>query len=347
MGILVLLIGQVCFANSEHYFENELEWPTHLSESKYKIGPILHQYQKFPTSSHYFHDGVDFLGSPFQKVFTPITGTIDAGYYSYLDNPDGSAEKTYLSLRDIPKEDKEPKLWGKNYFEISITDEFGNRFEFHHIDRDSLPLNILESVYNNSIVFQDMQIGNIIPWPNKVLGADYSHIHYNIISKHGERLNPFWFSKKIPDTTPPKTSTVYFQLEEPCPETGRVNHYSTSKLFEEDKPTHIVLKTTDLITGNHFPHPPTKIHTTFSNGETHLLDFTYSMLTSGLSHDIRDVYVDMLCIGPKEAPFILKASKSFNFYMKIPLPENFSGSASISVFDYAKNETNILVNVKN
>ncbi len=224
MGILILLIGQVCFANSEHYFENELKWPTHLSDSKYKIGPILHQYQKFPGSSHYFHEGVDFLGEPFQKVFTPVSGVIDGGYYSYTSKDNGASEKTYISLKDIPRDDKEPKLWGKHYFEISITDEFGNRFEFHHIDRTTLPLNILKSIYDGSVVIQDMQIGNIIPWPNKVLGADYNHIHYSVLSEQGEQLNPFWFSKKIPDTTEPEASLAYFQLKEPCPETGRVDH---------------------------------------------------------------------------------------------------------------------------
>lgn len=347
LGVLFLLISQISFAVSSDYSENSLNWPVDLRDNEYKVGPILHQYQNFPASDHYFHEGVDLLGAPYQDVFTPVSGTIDAGYYSYVSAKDGTSIKTYISLRDIDPKDRDPKLWGANYFEISITDIFGNRFEFHHIDRLSLPLNIFHAVKNSEFIHEGMKIGNIIPWPLKVLGTDYSHIHYSIISKDGTtQLNPLWFSKKIKDTKAPEILETLFQLKAACPKTGRVKHFSVTRLSELDDPTHIIIRTKDFLGENHFPHPPTLIKTEFSDGSYHFLDFRYSMLFNQEHANINNVYVEELCYGDPSYPFFLKASETFDFYMKIPIPENFSGSASIIVSDYAGNETNTLVNIK-
>lgn len=346
-----LILGSTVLAAptsySEDYVENSLKWPSPVRNNIYKFGPLLHQYQKFPGSAHYFHEGVDLLGDPDQKVFTPVSGIIDGGYYSYKENEDGTGEKTYLSLNDIPPGDSEPKLWGDNYFEISITDEFGYRFEFHHINKSLLPANILEAIKNSSYVLAGMQIGNILKWPRKVLGANYSHIHYSIVSPEGTQLNPFWFSEKITDEKPPAIANVYFQLKKPCPESGRVKYFSKTSLSETDEPTHLLINAKDFLGDNHFPHAPTAVQTSFSNGDSHIFDFRYSMMSAGQHLNINDVYVNRICIGDPAHPFILKASKNFDFYIKVPLPEKFSGSAEISIFDYAGNETTALVNIKN
>lgn len=346
MGILFLLLSLSAFGESQDYERNSLQWPTALSESEFKLGPNLHQYQKFPGLDEYFHEGVDVVGEPFQKIYAPVSGYIDAGYYAYETLPDGSSKKSYISINDFEGKNPGPEYWGPKYFEVSITDVHGNRFEIHHVDRRILPLEIRRAVKENAFILQGVLVGNITPWPNKVLGADYNHIHYSVLSPEGVQLNPYWFSQKIKDTTPPKVSTVYYQLKRSCPESGRVMHHFVSSLKPGDRPTHIIIKAKDLIDENHFPQAPTKISAQFSNGESYKQDFSYSMMVESQHVNIHDLYTDKICLGPKSDVFILKASDNFDFSFKVPLPENFSGTASITFSDFSGNETNTLVNVK-
>ncbi len=341
--ILLFLSSSFSFASSEHYDENSLNWPMEVSQSVYRFGPLLHQYQKFPGNEHYFHGGSDLVGEPYQDVFTPVSGIIDGGYYKYDSFADGSSIKSYVSIKDLNGKPPGPEFWGDRYFEISLTDIHGTRFEFHHVDPVTLPRFIKEAIFKEDFIFKGTKVGNIIPWPNQILGVFYNHIHYNILSKDGTQLNPFWFSKKVPDSTAPKVDAVYFKLEEACPRSGLVDHYFVRDLKPGDEPTDLVIKTTDRIDDNRFPHAPTKIVARFSDGSTQILDFSYELLSD---LDINAVYEKNICLGPRSDVFTITASKNFDFYMKIPIPENFSGQIDVEILDYAQNKTNLLVNVQ-
>jgi len=338
----VAILTTAVLFQSHAYDKHSLEWPAPISSNENKIGPILHQYQSF--GEVYFHEGVDILVPADQNIFTPVGGLIDAGYYAYKTLSNGLSQKTYLSIRNINREDKEPKLWGERYFEVSVTDADGLRFEIHHINRNSLNNELLNLIYTNASVPLGFNIGSVIEWPTKVRGVDYSHIHYSILNSLGQHLNPFWHSTKIPDSVPPTVSTVYASVAQACPANGLRQLKSISQLTEFDEVTHLVFQSHDLLGENSFPHPPTSLKATFENGFEYSFDYSTALFTNPLnSFNLDELYVGKFCIGAPDFPFVIPGSENFKFYVQIPVPKKFHGTVEVLISDFSKNTTELQV----
>ena len=324
------------------YDKHSIDWPTPMSPRGNKIGPILHQFQKF--SDSYFHEGVDILTPQNQNIFSPVSGVVDAGYYSYKTLSSGLSEKTYLSIRDIDRTDTEPKLWGERYFEVSVTDNDQIRFEFHHIKRESLSADLLEKIYTTSRVSVAEALGKVVDWPEKVRGLDYNHIHYSILNSEGVYLNPFWYSARVPDETPPSVSSVYASVSQRCPANGLRQLKELSQLSSLDEVTHLVLQAQDYMGESPFPQPPTKLKAVFDNGFKHSFDYSEALFTNPFnSYDLDQIYVGKFCIGAPDFPFVIPGSESFKFYIQIPVPNNFHGKVEVQISDFSNNSTSLKV----
>jgi len=327
---------------AQSYEQHSLEWPTKIHKSKHTFGGLIHQFQKF--QNVYFHEGLDIITPLRQSVHAPVDGVVDAGYYSYETLINGQTQKTYLSLRDISPEDHEPKLWGERYFEVSLTDKMGNRFELHHIDRESLPMELVDAVYSARSVPAKTFLGFAIEWPEKVQGSDYHHIHYNILDAEGVYKNPFWHSKEVEDNIPPHVQNVYAAVAQTCASNGLRQLKELSQVTSQDEITHLVLQAHDFINTQSFPQSPTRITAQFANHSAFEFDYSEALFNNDLnSFAIHELYVGRFCIGAVDFPFVLKGSENFKFYIQIPVPKSFKGHASIEVSDFSNNTTNIEV----
>jgi len=339
--LAAFLICAIAF-QGHAYDKHSINWPTPMSPHENHIGPILHQFQKF--SDSYFHEGVDILTSQNQNVFSPVSGVVDAGYYSYKTLSNGLSEKTYLSLRDIDRADTEPKLWGERYFEVSVTDNNQLRFEFHHIKRESLSADLIEKIYTASQVAAGDILGKVVEWPEKVRGVEYNHIHYSILNTEGIYLNPFWYSTQVPDETPPTVTSVYASVSQRCPANGLRQLKELSQLSSLDEVTHLVLQTQDYLGKSPFPQPPTKLTAVFEDGFKYTFDYSEALFTNPLnSYTLDQIYVGKFCIGAPDFPFVIPGSESFKFYIQIPVPKDFHGKIDVLISDFSNNTTELKV----
>jgi hypothetical protein len=90
-----------------------------------------------------------------------------------------------------------------DYFEVAVIDEYGYRYEFHHVDSENLPEVVLEKLRSGQPVEAGSVVGFVKGFHSKVKGADYHHIHYNVVSPGGVRMNPEWLSELLDDSIAP------------------------------------------------------------------------------------------------------------------------------------------------
>lgn len=315
-----------------------LSFPTPLLDEN-PLGSIMHQIQDY-TKPYYYHAGIDIRTQMHETVRTPISGKIEAGYYSYQDEEDGSTTKFFLTYEDVLNGNGAPP-WGKRYFELAVIDENGYRFEFHHVDPDLLSEQIVHKILSHGTVQKGEEIGKIVRWSGKNEGLEYHHLHYNIISPEGILVNPLYVSEKLNDVTPPIITFVYSARDEKCKGTVTI-----LDRIENEKETHgfIVVETRDYNMGRRYSNPPARLKATFGN-KVWEWDFTQTLthpLTGGLP-DLRDYYLKSYCIGNNiETP----GSRSYHFYLKVPVPSFYNGPVLIESFDLYGNSTSKTVNVK-
>ena len=83
------------FENDIQPYIHTLFWPIEFLRIPEMFMGNMHQFQNF-TSPEYYHGGVDILAKEGQKVFSPVSGKISAGYYLYKDQYDGRTIKYFL-----------------------------------------------------------------------------------------------------------------------------------------------------------------------------------------------------------------------------------------------------------
>ena len=87
------------------------------------------------------------------------------------------------------------------YFEVAVVADSGVRYEFHHVDRASLPVGIATLLNaGGGRVEAGTLLGHAITWPD----GDYHHIHYNLVLPSGTRINPEFVSPLLADHRAPE-----------------------------------------------------------------------------------------------------------------------------------------------
>lgn len=309
-----------------------LPFPIKLEQTSEQFGAVMHQLQDY-TSPAYFHGGLDIHGQKNQEVLSPIFGKVEAGYYSYTDTFDGRSTKYFLPYREaLEKNDIAP--WSIYYFEVAVIDRNGYRFEFHHIDPNNLPITLQQKILNGGSVAPGEVLGHLIDWPRTLFGRRYHHVHYNVIHPDGTFINPFFVSEPVNDSLPPTIVNVYATASSRC---GSIYHQLIP--FTENIPQstqdHIVIEAYDKITEGQAKHTPALVTAEFKDGTSFSWDFTKRLsLPNGELPNITHMYLYYLC---DHRNFLEVATKNFRFYIKIPIPPNYSGPAKISVGDFVGN----------
>lgn len=319
------------------YSPFSLSFPIPLLEEN-PFGGIMHQLQDY-TDPDYYHAGIDIRAEAEQTVISPVNGLIEAGYYAYDDEPNGKTSKYFLSYADaIAGKGKPP--WGEKYFEIAVVDDHGYRFEFHHIDPNQLSPEIIERILLKQRVSKGDEIGKVIRWIGKLQSLPYHHLHYNIISPQGVLVNPLYLSERVDEQTPPSISFVYSVKEKSC---SKQNLPILDKI-EHETSGYFVVEASDFIRGRHYSNPPTRLKATFRNSVFEW-NFTETLTDAktGLLPDLRDYYVQYYC-NPQEIRG--RASMSFRFYIKVPVPLHYNGPVLLEVSDVYGNTSSKVVDIK-
>jgi hypothetical protein len=167
-----------------HLFDHGIyAWPFDLDT----IGWTMQSYQNY--GSPYFHHGTDMM-----KMWGTEVYNRSGGQVINIEN--------YNPGWDL-------------YWEVAVLDPDGYIWQYHHIQRDTIPQAVLDKYQeyladpiNGGFIPADTHIGNIIEWPVWSFGKQFNHIHLNILAAGGVFVNSFEFHNPLPDTVSPEIQGV-------------------------------------------------------------------------------------------------------------------------------------------
>lgn len=158
-------------------------WPFTLRA----MGHTIASYQNYG-SAPYFHHGLDILANSGTQVYNRSGGQV------------------------VNIENYQPG--NSLYWEVAVLDPEGYLWQYHHIDRTTIPQAIFDK-YNEykanpttgGFIQPNTYIGNIVYWPTVTFGERFNHIHLNILGAGGY-VNGFAFHTPLNDTSAPQIQAV-------------------------------------------------------------------------------------------------------------------------------------------
>jgi len=145
------------------------------------IGHTMSSYQNYG-GDPYFHHGLDIRGDADLDVLASAGGKV-VNIENYF--PGSPA-----------------------YWEVAILDDQGFLWQYHHIERRSIPEEVWEAYRNKTSIAQGTKLGEIYYWSVVTYGERYHHVHLNILDADGNYLNPFSFLEDLGDQQTPKIEEV-------------------------------------------------------------------------------------------------------------------------------------------
>lgn len=262
-----------------------LPWPVTFENNQHNLGNNMIQFQSYGGSDSYFHGGCDLRTAAQADIRTPVAGKLDAGHYGYEVQPDGSMKKFWTPY---------PQHGDDMYFEVSVITDDGLRYEFHHVDRNTLPSAIKQKLdHGNARVEAGEIVGHVHNWPITAIdGSYYHHTHYNIIAADGTRINPESVSWALADTSAPEIHGVYAVSSK-----GVVTELSNGGKAPSPLPAEIIVAATDKNDPNVYTHPPTVVELKSADGKSSGWNFKHTLLDqNGKFPNIHEVFKDSLVL---------------------------------------------------
>lgn len=275
-------------------------WPFSLKS----IGHTMASYQYYggPLSSAYFHHGLDIRGDAGTPVFAAAGGRV-----VNIEN--------YKKGNDL-------------YWEIAILDDQGFLWQYHHVDRRSIPQKVWDAYQKKQTLAEGEKIGEIVKWPVTSFGERFNHVHLNVLDKKGRYLNPFHFLKKLDDQQAPVIKQIgLLQNGKQLQGNSVSGNYS------------LYLEATDLILHDKFVVPPHLV-TVAIDGREEQTFWKFNDLPgkSDRKKFVNNFYVPKATVGNYNSRRIVM-NLGFGLKSKISFPQT-SGEHSvlITVQDYLGNE---------
>ena len=306
---------------------HQLEWPFEKPYEKSFIGNNFVQYQPYRPLVGY-HYGSDMILEEGSWVTAPVSGRLEGGHYGYTGHENGGRTKHWKPW---------PADGSARYFEIAVVDDNDFRYEFHHIDKVSLPQDIIDGLNTgNARVEKGQRIGQVVTWGT---WFHYHHIHVNVIGPKGIYYNPEHFFHLIPDNI---ASEVKFLLEY---EDGASAWVDQRKRVVSKKVKNIVLMGKDFKNNHEYYQAPVFVQVKFDGGGMSQIDFRLSAYQNdGSFADIREIYPKEVLLPDQTVAYQNSDyyPTSGKFQMAIPLPEDTgNGTFEVIVEDIAGNQTTI------
>jgi len=234
-------------------------WPVSLQS----IGHTMASYQRYGGfSGAYFHHGLDIRADAGSDVIASVGGQV-INIENYMPGDDA-------------------------YWEVAILDAQGFIWQYHHIERDSIPDNIFEAYQNKTPLPAGTKLGEVYYWSVVTFGERYHHIHLNILGKDRAYLNPFEFLELLPDTAKPDI-TQFYLVKNGNQISGNVVSGSSYTIGAE---------ISDLILSKVFIVPPNEIRITIDGG-TPVTVWKFDSLPGGSSNEkfVNQFYIPTLACG--------------------------------------------------
>lgn len=273
-------------------------WPFPLLS----IGHAMQSYQDYG-GSPYWHDGLDIRAAVDQPIFASAGGRV-----VNLEN--------YVAGNSL-------------YWEVAILDDEGFVWKYHHVDRKSIPKEIVEAFRSGKRVEPGALLGNVVRWPVVSFGEVYHHLHLLIVGGDGTYMNPFLFLDLLEDTRAPEIKKIGLARNH-RPVDGTTIKGSHS-LFVE---------VSDLVLHDKFTLPPHKISYRL-NGSPQKVVWEFTELPSGKNDTdfINDFYLDGTCGDYRCRKFYINLNFSVatpRGILSLPAGEH---SLEVEVEDYAGNKS--------
>jgi len=156
-----------------------------------QMGHTIQSYQNYNygTSDAYFHHGVDMIAPNGTNVYTRSGGQV------------------------VNVENYRPG--NELYWEVAILDAEGYVWQYHHIDANTIPQEIMDKFaewqanpITGGFVPANTYIGDIVYWPVVSFGYRFNHIHLNILAAGDVYLNTMEFHTLLNDTRAPEIQAI-------------------------------------------------------------------------------------------------------------------------------------------
>jgi hypothetical protein len=262
------LMATGVFTEQKHH-----PWPFPLLS----IGHNMQSFQ-FYGGRPYWHDGLDIRSVADQPLYASTGGKVVNVENYQRDNP--------------------------LYWEVAILDDEGFVWKYHHVDRKTIPLNILRAFEKGESISAGTYIGNVVRWQVTTFGELYHHLHLLVVAKDGRYINPFLMMTPLSDTRPPVIHKI-----------GLARNHRPIEGHTVKGAHSLYLEATDLVLHDKFILPPHKISYRIDGGET-VTVWEFSYLPSGKNDTdyITDFYLDGTCGNYNCRKFYI----NLNFTQKAP-----------------------------
>ncbi len=245
--------------NSERY-----PWPVKVLS----IGHTIASYQNYSFGgppSPYFHHGLDIRADAGTDVLASTGGQV-INIENYVPG-------------------------NKFYWEVAIKDKEGFIWQYHHIEKNSIPAKIHEAFKNQTEIEAGTKLGEVIAWNVETFGERFDHIHLNILGKGRAYLNPFEFLELLPDKSSPEISN-FKVIQGAIAKDNSANQGTQYTIAAEIK---------DLVLSDVFVVPPNEIHMAIDEG-TPFRVWKFDSLPGGASNEdyVTDFFQTQLACGNYE-----------------------------------------------
>jgi hypothetical protein len=216
-------------------------WPV----SVLSIGHTNASYQRYSfMSSAYFHHGIDIRADAGSDVIASAGGKV-VNIENYMPGNDA-------------------------YWEVAILDEYGFIWQYHHIERQSIPESIFQAFKNKTSIPAGAKLGEVYFWGIVTYGERFHHVHLNVLGKNKAYLNPLEFLELLPDHSQPEITNMFLVKNGAAIEGNTVSKGNYS----------IGAEVTDLILSEVFIVPPHEIKVSVDGKEPFLV-WKFSGLPGG------------------------------------------------------------------
>ena len=159
------------------WVRGEHPWPVDLLS----IGHSIASYQHY-IGEPYFHHGIDIRAEAGSSVIASAAGKV-VNIENYIKgNP--------------------------AYWEVAILDDQGFLWQYHHVNRESIPKEIFAALKSGSRIPSGTKIGEVYRWPVFSFGERFNHIHLNVLGAKETYVNPFLFLRPLNDRQKPEILKV-------------------------------------------------------------------------------------------------------------------------------------------
>ncbi len=294
-------------------------WPVHDAFTIINTVSTLQFYGSTPG----FHHGLDLHAPAGTPVYTPVGGAVGMGYYY----PREQVPYTY---------------------QVFIDGDDGFKWEFHHIDQETIPKEIADLAKQHGRVKPGIMLARIYDAPK--FDPDIPpHVHVNVIDRDGNYQNPLKFFPPVSYKSAPRIQGIYV--------VDANNHIIAGKASGIGLPTslpvgkyELVLDIIDIIDGAPMGDSVSRLSVLANGSSVGDLDFLEHLPKKSFLEGVREAYkIDPIIFpdgktltnqvdlsGPRRFLYRLDLDTS-----KIPVGADGLIRIQIMAQDFAKNSTQI------